>query len=220
MQTTTIRSVSSIRSIGAAIALALTGAAMSQGYFDPRGQFPSPQYRQLEPQVLMYANGARASFFDIFVEAGRIDPPSPGLPAVQSFFDITYDLDFAMPGGSFQPMNGTGSGVAQIQFNSMQGSTQVFDTEMLSMSLTGGGPPVMIRESPTLPSLGRFMRTPEGTGWHVDSFFDVFTEISLDGGQSWVPAVQSVRIVGSPEPGSLLALAGLAALATWKRRRR
>lgn len=64
-------------------------------------------------------------------------------------------------------------------------TTGTFDTEIVSMSLTGdvGGVPIEIRESPTLPSQGQTTITDLGGGqWHIDSFFDVFTELSVDGG--------------------------------------
>ncbi|MEX2307042.1 MAG: PEP-CTERM sorting domain-containing protein [Pirellulales bacterium] len=93
--------------------------------------------------------------------------------------------------------------------------TGVFDTEMLSMSLTGGG--VMIRESPSRPSLGKTSIQDIGTPgppdgpYHIDSFFDVFTELSLDGGQTWIPKDglrgTRVNLGGVPEPASVVLLA-------------
>jgi hypothetical protein len=102
--------------------------------------------------------------------------------------------------------------------------TGTFDTEMLSMSLTGMTPlgPIMIRESPTLPSLGKTSISDIGGGlYHIDSFFDVFTELSIDGGQQWIPSEGPTHVRLCPEPTSIalvsLALVGLVGLA---RRRR
>src|SRR6185295_11916126 len=68
----------------------------------------------------------------------------------------------------------------------------IFETEMLSLNLTSGG--MMIRESPTLASTGKTtVRTVPG-GYLESSFFDVFTELSLDGGHNWVPAQEAARV--------------------------
>src|SRR6185436_7195149 len=72
------------------------------------------------------------------------------------------------------------------------GDTRFFDTEMLQLNLTGGG--VMVRESPTKASLGctrmRMVNDPATGIWdYISSFFDIFTEASLDGGQTWLPAL-------------------------------
>lgn len=64
-----------------------------------------------------------------------------------------------------------------------------YDTELLQLDISGGNlPPSMrLRESPTLASTGRTaISSAPGGGFMVDSFFDVFTELSLDGGQSWM----------------------------------
>ncbi|MEX0611788.1 MAG: PEP-CTERM sorting domain-containing protein [Pirellulales bacterium] len=103
-------------------------------------------------------------------------------------------------------------------------TTGTFDTEMLSMSLTGGG--VMVRESPTKASTGKTSIADIGGGmYHIDSFFDVFTELSLDGGASWIPKAgprgTRVHLGGVPEPSAIM-LAGLSliGLAGFVRRRK
>ena len=99
-------------------------------------------------------------------------------------------------------------------------------TEMVAMNLSGMGG-VMIRESPTKASTGVTSITDLGAGsgpYHIDSFFDVFTELSLDGGLTWMPSnvdemgeTHSTHVVlGIPEPASVvlvgLALVGLVGL--------
>jgi hypothetical protein len=100
-----------------------------------------------------------------------------------------------------------------------------FNTEMLSLNLstvTGFGP-VMIRESPTLQSLGQTMISPDTGGlFHIDSFFDVFTELSVNGGNTWIPQTGGpchVDLVPTPEPGSLI-LCGVGGMAFAAYRRR
>jgi hypothetical protein len=103
-------------------------------------------------------------------------------------------------------------------------TTGQWPVEMVGMSLSGEGttPPfVMIRESPTLPSLGQTRITDIGGGqYHIDSFFDVFTELSFDGGANWFPSVGSTRVNLVPEPASavLIGLVMLSLMGVARRR--
>jgi PEP-CTERM motif len=106
--------------------------------------------------------------------------------------------------------------------------TGTFDTEMLALSLSGTSPlgPFMIRESPTKQSLGQTSVTDIGGGlYQIDSFFDVFTELSIDGGATWMPDTDSVltgqRVNLVPEPTSMsLLAAGFVGAVGFVRRRR
>ncbi|MDP6542675.1 MAG: PEP-CTERM sorting domain-containing protein [Phycisphaerae bacterium] len=135
------------------------------------------------------------SFFDVFTT----DPP-PGAWqkfVVDSFFDISYEIDFG--GGSFLPASSSGV-AARVETGPRDPGdpVQSFDTEMISMSLSGnvGGQGVDIRESPIRSSTGQTgITTDPGGSFVVDSFFDVFTELSVDGGP-WQPG-SSARPDGS-----------------------
>src|SRR5205814_6851861 len=71
------------------------------------------------------------------------------------------------------------------------GATRYFDTEMLALNLTLPGG-VMVRESPSKASLGRTsVRQSPDAQYYISSFFDVFTEISLDNGANWSPSVSA-----------------------------
>lgn len=130
--------------------------------------------------------------------------------ACDSFFDI------------FTELTSTGTDATGLD---------TYDTEMLSMDLQGGTLPggVMIRESPTKQSLGKTAIRESPTLVHINSFFDVFTELSVDGGQSWVRSTDSAGNVDSnrmtlegsavPEPASMAAL-GFGVVALIKRRRK
>ena len=116
-------------------------------------------------------------------------PPLPGGLPVDSFFDIFADLQLSQDGGAtFAPAAGTAHGV--IRMFAPIGPT--IDTEMLQLDLPGGSlpPGVRLRESPTLASTGQMTVTPTPGGYHIDSFFDVFTELSIDDGQTWAPAAE------------------------------
>jgi hypothetical protein len=57
----------------------------------------------------------------------------------------------------------------------------------------------MIRESPTKASVGRTTITAIGGGnFQIDSFFDVYTELSVDGGATWTPSATPVHVTLQP----------------------
>jgi hypothetical protein len=160
-------------------------------------------------------------------------PPPPATP-VDELHDFDSDLDVLvtcnpfdvgacgpLPPGVPLPFHLDGR-VQTLAFG--KGPTETtgtFPTEMIAMSLQGGpGGMIQVRESPTLPSLGQTRITDTGGGmYHIDSFFDVFTELSLDGGATWIPSAASTRVDLVPEPASfgLVAIA-LMAVAGFRRR--
>jgi hypothetical protein len=91
----------------------------------------------------------------------------------------------------------------KVTLTQVNGATRHFDTEMLQLDLSGGSLPagVMIRESPTLASTGKTtIRTYPTGGYVIDSFFDIFVEVSLDGGQSWTPETNGPTHVTLTDP--------------------
>ena len=89
--------------------------------------------------------------------------------------------------------------------NKADTTTGLFDAEIVEMTLSGEVPgvgPVVIRESPDLVSEGKTTidtATSGGDGqFSVDSFFDVFTELLVDGGQSWIASEASTRVESVP----------------------
>ena len=65
---------------------------------------------------------------------------------------------------------------------------ELYQTEMLQLNIQGGTLPLgtMIRESPTLQSTGQTTVKPVAGGFQIDSFFDIFTELSVEIGRAHV----------------------------------
>jgi hypothetical protein len=143
-------------------------------------------------------------------------------------FDSTVDGQVSVNGNPLGPIQLQGPVRVEV-FGKVGNVTGTFQTEMLSMDLTGSSPsgPVMIRESPTQASTGQTTITDIGGGeYRISSFFDVFTELSIDGGQSWIPSQGPTHVDLNPcvpEPVGLVALLGLGGMGlvglVWRRRR-
>ena len=135
-------------------------------------------------------------------------------------FNSTATGMVSVGGGSFNPVTLDGP-VQTTVFGKVGNTIGTFATEMTAMNLVGAG--VTIRESPTLQSTGQTTITDNGGGtYRIDSFFDIFTELSIDGGQSWIPSIGSthVDLVDFPEPAAwLLCCTGLLAVMRAKSRK-
>ena len=87
--------------------------------------------------------------------------------------------------------------------------TQFFDTEILQLDLTAGG--LLLRESPTLHSTGQTTVRSHlsligglfDLDYMISRFSDVFTEISMDGGTSWIPTQQSGHLELRIDPAAV-----------------
>jgi hypothetical protein len=180
----------------AAAILALSASAARADYTTAAPGSPDPLSLQ-QPGAETYANGIMFRNLDLQLTSPPHSTLSPGNYSVNSFFDVFTEL--SLDGGqTWLPQSGTGSGT--VQGTDLGSGT--FHTEMLSLdlSLPGG---VLIRESPTLTSAGETDVTGPGP-YQIHSFFDVFTELSLDGGQTWSPQTSGpARLDGMPEPATL-----------------
>ena len=168
----------------------------------PTSNLPPPGGAYVSPAQwhALYANGiiiTNASH-DRFLQTQP--PPTNGATATENF-GSTVSGQISMNGGaSFQSFSAPASVSVQVGSRADLdiGTTRFFDTEMLSLNLSGGNLPgsVMIRESPSKQSLGRTSVRTDTGGYKVSSFFDVFTEVSLDGGATWSPSITKPVTMG------------------------
>ncbi len=152
----------------------------------PPGRFVSPDitaltsYQVSPSQVYVIKNVCHGGW-----TPGPNPPPTTGYQTNQ--FNSGGRILVSSDGGNhFDVFTVSGPTTVTLTPTTKNGNTQDYDTEMLQLDLSGGG--IMIRESPTLQSLGRVRESPtlQPTGhYQIASFFDVFTELSVDGGQSW-----------------------------------
>ena len=133
-----------------------------------------------------------------------IQPPPPNGNATYFSPNTLVTFDFSVGGQGWNSGAATGPVSISIHNSSGTGSTSTYDTEMTQLSLTGIGTAqgLQIRESPTLASLGQHTIRPDPRGVRVSSVFDVFLEVSTDGGVNWIPANRSIRMEASAPPAA------------------
>jgi hypothetical protein len=157
--------------------------------------FPALTGEYIGPQQwwAYYANGIVLTNVVHRSFTAAITPPLPGVSTSHTFgstleFDVSYD-------GGLTYTHTTAPVTCSVQLTCRLGDdgiTEYYDTEMTQLSVAGGGLPsnIQIRESPTRASLGRTTSSAVlGGGYQTDSFFDIYTEVSTDGGVSWLPSV-------------------------------
>jgi hypothetical protein len=169
------------------------------------GQYVSP--RQWHA---LYANGVVLTNVSHLRFTGNFGTPGTAGTSTSESFGSEVDMQVSFDGGNTWTnlYASANVGVVVTNHTSYNGTTY-FDTQMTQLDLTGGTlPPGMeVRVSPTLPSIGRTSVRTNGGGYMISSFFDVFTEISLDGGNTWSPTItqpgtmtHQPQLTNSPTP--------------------
>jgi len=207
----------------AGVVLAMVAAAQG-GYVASTDALPSPRYESGEIDSNYTYDGLdrriRTEDISLLPTTPPIAPPDPG-QWVESFFDISYHVEIELEPGVVSVWDG------QSQMQLLIGAApmvpgeepRLFYMEILSLEVFDPAQPwIAIREDPAAASLGTTTLDDVDPDWWVESFFDVCTQLTMDGGGTWAPAWEPIHMTGMPEPGAvaLLALGGLALI----RRRR
>jgi hypothetical protein len=127
-----------------------------------------------------------------FTEVYRQTVGSDEIETFNSIWDAVMDF-----GSGPVAVSLTGS-VDTRTYGKALSTTGTFDAEIVSMDLSGnaGEFTIMLRENPARASQGGTIITDLGGGlYQIDSFFDVFTELSVDGGEYWQPANDLGRLI-------------------------
>lgn len=137
---------------------------------------------------------------------GAVDPPATqGATATADYF-ATFEGQLILepplaPAPVTHPLSIPAHMVERITLSGTQGAVRTFHTELVTFELGGSATPAgaMVRESPTLASAGRTTITGlSGGQYRIESTYDVWLEISLDGGATWNPADAAVRMTLGP----------------------
>jgi hypothetical protein len=221
--------------------LARAGVAL-RGYISDPGKFPNGKSTyQSDGGIGFPSSPVPLEIVSLSLTSSGSPDESVALPRVGgvSFVDTTFSavgaFNFSDPGSEpFVPWPWTNSVIRfQVGGGGSGGSDGTWPIEVLSIDAlsadqgeaSGGVAPIVIRESPSLATIGQHTQTTlPGGMYQIDSFFDVFFELSFDGGATYHPGSAPLRMNLTnivPEPGTVvLALLGAAGCGMWLQRRR
>ena len=161
------------------------------------GEYVSPQqWHQLYANGIIISNASHLRFTQ-----STPPPPQPGGTQIHSFgSQINFQVSLGA-GQPFQPVTGSANVQVKVMNNGQQGVDTVYSTEMVDLLMTTPGK-LQVRESPSKASTGetRIQATP--TGYMISSFFDIWTDVSLDG-VVWSPAQSPVHVELQVNPGAV-----------------
>lgn len=189
----------------------------ASAYFQPDDLMPSPRYVS-DSDVTFTGSNLHLKNLELNWQNGRVNAPTGGGTVNSIFAGNEYGVTLYNNSGFNQRYGGHDTGQAQIH----DAGSGNYDLEMLQLNISDALPSgYMLRESPTLASTGQSTLTPTTGGYNITSFFDVFFELSIDGGSTWMPSSGPVHLTGqTPEPASMAVIfAGLGGLILKRRKK-
>jgi hypothetical protein len=180
-----------------------TGGSIRLRFYTPGESFyatdymlPANAYLSKPNKILAWTNGVKGKEFDLYSWSATFAPPaklySPSVIGFTGWLNLSVSSD---GGTTWIPGSATVSVSVQITYMMLDGFTRYYYMEMLALNASGLPLGMMIRESPTRASFGRHsIRLVGASTYEIASFFDVFTEISLDGGATWNPSLGPLRL--------------------------
>jgi hypothetical protein len=135
--------------------------------------------------VVTFPNGGQLVIHRLHDPSTCAPPPGPGATS-NSFFDVFAEISYTGPEAS-GTVDALTDGLLILRHLATDPLGDHYETEFQGMAVVGPGG-LHIRESPSRPSLGQTTIRATGGPYQIDSFFDVFTELSLDDGQTWIPS--------------------------------
>jgi hypothetical protein len=212
--------------LAALLLCAATAAIAADEHFFPSNLMRPPTGVYASPDVIFYPYGPGIVImnFTISHPTASFLPPALFTSSTHTF-GVIVSADMSVDGGANWFAVGASANETINSFHySDAGGVGYFSEEIYSLNVSGYTPygPMMIRESPTLASTGQATIEPDNGGYQISSFFDIFFELSLDGGQTWMPNPEGpIHAELIPEPSAFVALfAGIAGLAGFRRFRR
>lgn len=150
-------------------------------------------------QVAMFC-GSHGTF------SGNQDPPTVLGQTVVSRYTAAFTGEMTLQpplvaSTEVHPLNVTVAMAESITLRTIGDRTRTFDTELISFELQGTGAisHILVREGANAPSSGMTTITAlSGGRSRVETYYDVWLDISLDGGATWTPADNPVRMTLEP----------------------
>jgi len=155
------------------------------------GQYGSPTLLSYGTE-LSIRNFVMANFIDCNPPPSAVGQTEIHTNSSTATFEFSQDS-----GNTWVPVQAPATITEKITKIGETGTERDFVSEVLSLNISGGSlpPGVMIRESPSKQSTGETSIQDAPEGFLISSFFDIFTEISLDGGQTFIAAIQPINII-------------------------